>query len=89
MNDKIKSALRHLITFVTTFGALIGLGAFIPALDFIGANLDAIWGAITFIISTITTLIAFFSPKVTEHGLESRFTIQRRLEVQHGIRKAA
>lgn len=90
-SDKIKSLLRHLFTFLGTFGALIGLGSLVPAIQFINVNLDAIWAAITTVISIVTTLIAFFSPSTNPETdeLESRFTVAKRIELQAQKRKAA
>ncbi len=76
MSEKTKSLIRHFFTIVGTLLSLIGLGSLVPAFEFINLHFDAVWGAISLIVGFVTNLIAFFSPKVTEQGLKTRFKIQ-------------
>ncbi len=63
MNEQTKSIIRHALTAIGVILGFIGLSKFVPIVEFLQANLDQLWAAISLIIGLVTTLIGFFKNK--------------------------
>lgn len=53
------SLVRHLLTALGTLLVLIGLNKFVPIVDYLIANLDAIWAAVVTLVGAVTTILGY------------------------------
>jgi len=60
MNPKIKSVLRSILMALVTVFGFIGLGKYVPALEFGLENLDSVWDAVIVLFEFVIAFIAFF-----------------------------
>lgn len=63
MNPQTKSIIRHLLTAIGAVLVFLGLGKFTGVVEYLIANLDAVWDAALVIVGFATTLLGFFKDK--------------------------
>lgn len=63
MNEQTKSLIRHILTALGFVLGVIGLNKFVPLVDYLLANLDGIWAAITALVGVVVFVIGFFKNK--------------------------
>lgn len=63
MSEQLKSTIRHILTALGVILGFIGLNKFVPIVDYLIQNLDALWAAILAIVGAITTILGFFKNK--------------------------
>lgn len=61
--DSTISLIRHCLTALGVVLSLVGLGKYTGATDYLVANLDGVWAAISVVIGAITTLFGFFKAR--------------------------
>lgn len=58
-----KSLIRHVLTALGTIALVLGLNFWVPVIDYLKDNLDAVWAASAVVVGFVVQLIGFFKNK--------------------------
>lgn len=60
MSENVRSLIRHLLTIVGGLLTVFGLGKYSGLLEYVAANVEPVYAAVTAIIGVVVTVYGYF-----------------------------
>lgn len=51
-----KSPIRHILTAIGVLLSLLGLGEYVPIIEYLDMNFDGLWNAVLLLVGAVTTV---------------------------------